>query len=92
MAATATITDTPIEMVEMRSVGPVTAPSESGKHDLDEEPPAETDTAGATPLRLASAAFSFFVAGVNDGSIGALIPFLIRNYEISAATVSGMCV
>jgi len=44
----------------------------------------------STPLSLASAAFSFFVAGVNDGSIGAVIPFLIRDYKVSSAVVSSM--
>lgn len=43
-----------------------------------------------TILRLLSAGFSFFVAGVNDGSIGALIPYFMREYEINTTTVSSM--
>ncbi|KAH6605541.1 MSF permease [Trichoderma cornu-damae] len=39
-------------------------------------------------LKLISAGFSFFVAGVNDGSIGALIPYVIREFNISTAIVS----
>ncbi|UKZ76777.1 hypothetical protein TrVFT333_004487, partial [Trichoderma virens FT-333] len=41
-------------------------------------------------LKLISAGFSFFVAGVNDGSIGALIPYVIREYDISTAIVSSV--
>ncbi|KAK0717604.1 major facilitator superfamily domain-containing protein [Lasiosphaeria miniovina] len=40
------------------------------------------------PFKLASAGFSFFVAGVNDGSLGALIPYVIRDYGITTAIVS----
>lgn len=43
-----------------------------------------------TLLKLLSAGFSFFVAGVNDGSTGALIPYVIREYGISTAVVSGL--
>ncbi|KAL7952017.1 MFS general substrate transporter [Trichoderma barbatum] len=41
-------------------------------------------------LKLISAGFSFFVAGVNDGSIGALIPYVIREFDISTAIVSSV--
>ncbi|KAL6806418.1 MFS general substrate transporter [Trichoderma sp. SZMC 28013] len=41
-------------------------------------------------LKIISAGFSFFVAGVNDGSIGALIPYIIREYDISTAIVSSV--
>lgn len=36
-------------------------------------------------LKVISAAFCFFNAGVNDGSLGALIPYILRNYSISTA-------
>lgn len=39
-------------------------------------------------LKLVSAGFSFFVAGVNDGSVGALIPYFMREYGISTTVVS----
>lgn len=38
--------------------------------------------------KLLSTAFSFFVAGVNDGSIGALIPYILRSYNITTALVT----
>ncbi|KAH8912758.1 MFS general substrate transporter [Coniochaeta sp. PMI_546] len=44
----------------------------------------------ATLLKLISSGFSFFVAGVNDGSIGALIPYVIRSYGITTAVISSL--
>lgn len=41
-------------------------------------------------IKVISAGFSFFVAGVNDGSIGALLPYIIREYNITTAIVSAM--
>ena len=41
-----------------------------------------------TALKLLSALFSFFLAGINDGSVGSIIPYLIRDYGISTAIVS----
>jgi hypothetical protein len=50
--------------------------------------PAAPKYDGATLLRLISAGFSFFVAGVNDGSTGALIPYFMRQYDINTTLVS----
>ena len=36
-------------------------------------------------LKVISAAFCFFNAGVNDGSLGALIPYILRSYNINTA-------
>lgn len=44
----------------------------------------------AATLKLISIGFSFFVAGVNDGSTGALLPYVIREYGISTAIVSSV--
>ncbi|VBB86346.1 Putative transporter [Podospora comata] len=61
---------------------------------VDDSPPSEDgQTQGLTKsvlLKLASAAFSFFVSGVNDGSIGALIPHIIRDYGVTTAIVSAL--
>jgi hypothetical protein len=46
----------------------------------------------STLMKLFSAGFAFFVAGINDGSIGALIPYIIRGYGINTAIVSSTCV
>lgn len=50
--------------------------------------PAAQRLTGATLLKLTSTGISFFVAGVNDGSLGALIPHVLRSYGISTALVS----
>ena len=39
-------------------------------------------------FKLLSAGFSFFVAGTNDGSIGALIPYMIKNYHIGTSLIA----
>lgn len=38
--------------------------------------------------KLLSAGLSFFVAGVNDGSLGSLIPYIIQNYNIGSDMVA----
>ncbi|KAF2725412.1 MFS general substrate transporter [Polychaeton citri CBS 116435] len=43
---------------------------------------------GINLLKLISAALCFFNAGVNDGSLGALVPYLLRSYDISTAYIS----
>lgn len=59
---------------------------------LDNETPPETKSDRQTYLKLISVAFSFFVAGVNDGSIGALVPYIIRDYGVNTAIVSSVYV
>ncbi|KAK1147169.1 hypothetical protein N8T08_001908 [Aspergillus melleus] len=39
-------------------------------------------------LKLVSAGFAFFVAGLNDGSLGALIPYIRKSYHIDTNLVS----
>ncbi|KAJ5094662.1 Major facilitator superfamily domain general substrate transporter [Penicillium angulare] len=38
--------------------------------------------------KIFSAGVSFFVAGINDGSLGSLIPYVIRSYDIGTNMVS----
>ncbi|KAI5468125.1 major facilitator superfamily domain-containing protein [Mariannaea sp. PMI_226] len=52
--------------------------------------PTTSKNDGRTYLKILSAGFSFFVAGVNDGSLGALVPFVIRDYGINTAIVSSV--
>jgi hypothetical protein len=57
------------------------------------QPPEAKPTSGlskGTYLKILSAGFSFFTAGVNDGSMGALIPHIIRDYEVTTAIVSSV--
>jgi hypothetical protein len=57
----------------------------------DTEPPHSSNKPNkAELLKIFSAGFSFFVAGVNDGSIGALIPHIIRDYDVTTAIVSSV--
>ncbi|KAK2865340.1 hypothetical protein FQN49_003677 [Arthroderma sp. PD_2] len=48
----------------------------------------ETQTGRRMPVaKLLAAAFCFLVAGVNDGSLGALVPYLLRSYGLSPSSV-----
>ncbi|KAG0650626.1 hypothetical protein D0Z07_2216 [Hyphodiscus hymeniophilus] len=38
--------------------------------------------------KLFSAGFSFFVAGINDGSMGALLPYMLREYNIGTSSIA----
>lgn len=38
--------------------------------------------------KIISAGISFFVAGINDGSLGSLIPYVIRTYGIGTNMVA----
>jgi fucose permease len=49
---------------------------------------AQTPLTLPVALKLASAAFAFFVAGTNDGSLGALLPYALRGYSISTGSVA----
>ncbi|KAL4781251.1 major facilitator superfamily domain-containing protein [Aspergillus varians] len=50
--------------------------------------PAEPPSPRLRLLKLISSGFSFFVAGINDGSLGALIPYIRRAYGIDTNMVS----
>lgn len=39
-------------------------------------------------LKLLSAGFAFFVAGMNDGSLGSLIPYVRQQYDINTNMVA----
>jgi hypothetical protein len=43
-------------------------------------------------FQLISCGVSFFVAGVNDGSLGALLPYIIRSYGLTTAIASSVSV
>lgn len=60
------------------------------EHTSTAAPPETPKLDRATYLKIASAGFSFFVAGVNDGSIGALVPYVIRDYGVNTAIVSSL--
>ena len=41
-------------------------------------------------FQLISCGVSFFVAGVSDGSLGALLPYIIRSYGLTTAIASSV--
>lgn len=57
-------------------------------HVHDAETPNEVELSRDTIFKLATTGLSFFFAGMNDGSLGSLIPYLIRSYNISTDLVS----
>ncbi|KAF6815640.1 Bypass of stop codon protein 6-like protein 5 [Colletotrichum plurivorum] len=56
--------------------------------DSESQGPPEEKLDTATLLKLIAAGFGFFVSGVNDGSVGPLLPYMLRDYNISTAVVS----
>ncbi|KAM0219938.1 hypothetical protein ACHAQD_006276 [Fusarium lateritium] len=84
--ATAIQTETrQTDVFELRNLD---SPNGSANSANDTEPPPTTKPTRAELLKIFSAGISFFVAGVNDGSIGALIPHIIRDYDVTTAIVS----
>jgi len=73
------------EAVELRAIPQLEAQPTPR---LLEEPEPDTSLDETTILKLISAGLSFYVAGVNDGSLGALMPYLLRSYQISTAIIS----
>ncbi|KAI1139004.1 MFS general substrate transporter [Hypoxylon sp. FL0543] len=57
-----------------------------------EEAPAEADVVRSEPatpvLKLVVAGYSFFCAGVNDGTLGPLIPYVISSFRIGTGEVA----
>ncbi|KAK0666898.1 major facilitator superfamily domain-containing protein [Cercophora samala] len=95
VTATATYTAQPPPRPGLESNGEhATRPALRGSFQVNNSPFFEDDRAQELTkpllLKLASAAFSFFVSGVNDGSIGALIPHIIRSYGVTTAIVSAL--
>lgn len=88
-----TITDLePPQAQQVVSIALKTSP-EVGTLEDGIQPPREVVNSEApltitTIIKLISCAFAFFLAGVNDGSVGALIPYMLRSYDISTGSVT----
>jgi hypothetical protein len=41
-----------------------------------------------TIVRLVAAGFSYFFAGTNDGSLGAVTPYILRTYNVGTQYIS----
>jgi hypothetical protein len=77
--------------IELRSRHPDEALSAENGSSIPPPPSTESTPVEATPLpllKLFSAGFSFFVAGTNDGSIGALIPYILSSYYIGTSFIA----
>ncbi|KAF7557842.1 hypothetical protein G7Z17_g358 [Cylindrodendrum hubeiense] len=77
------------ETYELAS-GPYSSPRDGEEPPVPQINSTDSKIDRATYLKITSAAFSFFVAGVNDGSFGALVPYVIRDYGINTAIVSSV--
>ncbi|KAK2809474.1 hypothetical protein FQN50_003742 [Emmonsiellopsis sp. PD_5] len=88
---TQTHTETETIVLQHRGVPPNTATA-TDNLTLQAEPEPDNDTSPPPEIKwlypkLISAGFSFFVAGVNDGSLGALIPYVLRTYNLQTNLV-----
>ncbi|KAF2159064.1 hypothetical protein M409DRAFT_30484 [Zasmidium cellare ATCC 36951] len=87
----ATTTTTTTETVELHTYDATTYGH--SRHEEECPPPDDNVTTAIQPLEVTgvvklkvfSAAFCFLNAGINDGSLGALIPYILRHYDISTA-------
>ena len=76
------------------SITNLASPGTQGRLEQLSDLPSSSVATAQTPLTLpvalkfGSAAFAFFVAGVNDGSLGALLPYALRGYRISTGSVA----
>jgi hypothetical protein len=85
----ATTTQTESGQVDVFELRNLESPAFNSANDT--EPMHSSDKLTKAELfKIFSAGFSFFVAGVNDGSIGALIPHIIRDYDVTTAIVSSV--
>jgi MFS family permease len=76
------------ESVMLSTTSPEDGTLERGSLPTPQLIEAEVSLNAATITKLVSCAFAFFLAGVNDGSVGALIPYMLRSYNISTSSVT----
>jgi fucose permease len=90
LASPITSKDPPIELSSNKG-----QPANSVQDADFKQPSASAEPPTTIPrrnLKLFSAGFSFFVAGTNDGSMGALLPYMLQHYSIGTSFVALMCV
>ena len=76
-------------MVQLKSPASPAAP-ETPPSVRDAGSDHEVKVGSRVMLRVMSAGFAFFVSGVSDGSIGTIIPYAIREYDITTTTMSSV--
>ncbi|KAK2763184.1 hypothetical protein FQN54_009820 [Arachnomyces sp. PD_36] len=63
----------------------------TAEHTSSEEASDPTTPAPPVPvLKLISCGLSFFVAGTNDGSIGTLIPYILKSYNVGTSLIAAL--
>lgn len=89
-ATTTTLASSAVPTNDIELV-PIDHRHRAGEEDLD---PTQTTSKPGRDwkllVQLTSCGVSFFVAGVNDGSLGALLPYIIRSYGLTAAIASSV--
>jgi hypothetical protein len=78
------------EVHKLGELGETTGGQVLGHTPPDGDGPDEKQLDRKTVLKLTSAGFCFFVAGLNDSNIGALVPYVIRDYGVNTAIVSSV--
>ncbi|PKS12431.1 hypothetical protein jhhlp_000637 [Lomentospora prolificans] len=88
--ATTTMTQSTTETVEMVEPQPVKASSvpDPQPQPVDSQSGKQMDS--KMTICVMSAGLAFFVSGVSDGSIGTIIPYAIREYDINTTTMSSV--
>jgi len=90
MSSTTTVTNTfqhPAEDIELVSID---RNVHAGNTSLTREAAHDNSRDWKRLFQLTSCGVSFFVAGVNDGSLGALLPYIIRSYGLTTAIASSV--
>jgi hypothetical protein len=92
MSTTATVTNASqhaLEDIELVPIDRNARDVNDGETSLTRE--AQNNTRDWNRLfQLISCGVSFFVAGVNDGSLSALLPYIIRSYGLTTAIASSV--
>jgi len=93
MSVTSTVLDTPVVPADGIELVSIEHRHRAGEEDLIST---QTTTRKGRDWKLLcqliSCGISFFVAGVNDGSLGALLPYIIRSYGLTTAIASSVSV
>ena len=82
MATTTAVVETELEAFPQRPM-----------NHAGQDTPAQNDPEEGLPVpvvKLVGSGFSFFCAGVNDGTLGALVPYILSTFAIGTGTVALM--
>ncbi|KAI1805474.1 MFS general substrate transporter [Daldinia bambusicola] len=93
--ASASAASSAYPMTELRRAGPSAKDAEASTPVTAEEgdsPAEDTDVVRSEPetpfVKLLVAGYSFFCAGVNDGTLGPLIPYIISSFRVGTGEIA----